>query len=110
IRLPDLTVPVATHLPWNPRHPDTGAPEQVIAMQGSSHFFPATTADREIAGDPRPSIEERYESLAAYCDQVRAAAISLASEGYLLPDDVDIVVDACAARYGAAVGTPTSGA
>jgi len=84
IRLPDLTVPVATHLPWNPRHPDTGAPEQIIAMQGSSHFFPSTSVDRAATGDPRPSIEERYESREAYCEQVRADAIRLASEGYLL--------------------------
>lgn len=104
IRLPDLTVPVATHLPWNPRHPDTGAPEQIIAMQGSSHFFAATSAERAATSDPRLSIEERYASREAYDEQVRAAAVSLASERYLLPDDIDLVVDACATRYDAAVG------
>ncbi|MQC48074.1 MAG: hypothetical protein DWG77_03135 [Chloroflexi bacterium] len=104
IRLPDLTVPVATHLPWNPRHPDTGAPEQIIAMQGSSHFFAATSAERAATSDPRLSIEERYASREAYDEQVRAAAVSLASERYLLPDDIDLVVEACATRYDAAVG------
>ena len=47
IRLPDLTVPVGTHTGWNLRHPDTGSPEQLISMQGSTHWFPATEAQRE---------------------------------------------------------------
>ena len=62
VRLPDLTVPVATHTGWNPRHPETGAPEQIIPMMGFTRFFPATRAAREPDGDPRPSIEERYAS------------------------------------------------
>src|SRR5690606_29352114 len=47
IRLPDLTAPIGTHTGWNPRHPDTGAPEQIMSMQGFTTFFARTTAERE---------------------------------------------------------------
>ena len=57
IRLPDLTVPVGTHTGWNLRHPDTGAPEQLISMQGSSHWFPATS--RPARRSWRPSFVNR---------------------------------------------------
>ncbi len=36
IRLPDLTVPLATYAGWNPRHPEQGAPEQSVRMHGST--------------------------------------------------------------------------
>ena len=103
IRLPDLVVPVGTHTGWNPRAPETGAPEQILPMQGFSRFFPATESAREASGDPRPSIEERYESREAYLEQVREVARQLAAEGYILEEDVENVVSACGARYDAAM-------
>ncbi len=103
IRLPDLTVPVGTHTGWNLRHPDTGAPEQLMSMQGSSHWFPATSDRRDEVGDPRLSMEERYTNREAYAELVKAEATKLASEGYLLSDDVDLVVRSCLERYDCAV-------
>ncbi|MDA0269525.1 MAG: alpha/beta hydrolase domain-containing protein [Chloroflexi bacterium] len=103
VRLPDLTVPVGTHLPWNPRHPDTGAAEQILPMQGSSHFFAPTRAARDATGDPRASIEERYPSREAYRERVQVAAEVLIAERYLLAEDLDVVIEACLARYHEAV-------
>ena len=103
IRLPDLTVPIGTHTGWNLRHPDTGAPEQLMSMQGSTHWFAATEAERSVTGDPRPSIAERYAGRENYAAQVKAAASRLAHHGYLLPDDVDLVVESCLQRYDHAV-------
>ena len=103
IRLPDLTVPVGTHTGWNLRHPDTGAPEQLMSMQGSSHWFPASAERRAATGDPRRSIEERYASRDDYSTQVKAAAVELAADGYLLAEDVDLVVASCLERYDVAV-------
>jgi len=60
IRLPDLTVPLATYLGWNLRHPDMGAPDQLMPLMGATIPFPATRAEREARGDPRLSIAERY--------------------------------------------------
>ena len=103
IRLPDLTVPVGTHTGWNLRHPDTGAPEQLMSMQGSSHWFPATANLRDEMGDPRLSIEERYSDRDDYAAQAKAAASKLAEDGYLLTEDIDLVVQSCLERYDCAV-------
>jgi hypothetical protein len=99
IRLPDIAVPLGTHLGWNLRHPDTGAPGQVIGTTGSTIPFRATRHERELAGDPRPSIEERYGSRADYLDQVQAAAKALVDEGFLLAEDLDNLVEQASERY-----------
>lgn len=104
IRLPDLTVPVGTHTGWNLRHPDTGAPEQLMSMQGSTHWFPATEAQRSSAGDPRPSVAERYDNRDDYARRVREAALALAQSGYLLDEDVDLVVASSLERYDHVMG------
>ncbi len=104
IRLPDLTVPVGTHTGWNLRHPDTGAPDQLMSMQGSTHWFPATEAQRNAASDPRPSLEKRYASREDYASRVRDAATKLAEDRYLLAEDIDLVVNSCLERYDCAMG------
>ncbi len=103
IRLPDLAVPVGTHTGWNLRHPDTGAPEQLMSMQGSSHWFAATAAQRRTSGDPRPSLEERYESREDYAERVKKSATALANTGYLLEEDIETVVQSCLERYDCAL-------
>ena len=103
IRLPDLTVPVGAHTGWNLRHPDTGAPEQLMSMQGSTHWFAPTAEQRSASNDPRPSIAERYESREDYAAQVKAAAEKLAADRYLLTEDVDLVVESCLHRYDHAI-------
>ena len=103
IRLPDVEVAVGTHAGWNPRSPETGAPEQIVSMQGLSIFFPATRVSRQETGDSRPSIEERYRDRDSYLEQVREASLRLVAQRYLLEEDVEIVVSACAVRYDAAM-------
>ncbi|MCB1745351.1 MAG: hypothetical protein KDK91_33595 [Gammaproteobacteria bacterium] len=102
IRLPDVQVPVASHTGWNPRDPQSGAAEQIVPMNGFSLFFAATRAQRESAGDPRASLEERYVDRADYEGRVRQAAQELARQGHLLDDDVRICVDNALQRYDAA--------
>jgi hypothetical protein len=104
IRLPDLTVPVGTHTGWNLRHPDIGAPEQLMSMQGSTHWFPATEAQRLADSDPRPSLEKRYTNREDYASRARDAATKLADDGYLLSEDIDLVVDSSLERYDCAIG------
>ena len=106
LRLPDLTVPIATNTAWNPRHPETGAPGLIIPMQGSTIPFPVTAADRARTGDPRRSIEERYRDRDDYLAQVRAAAEALVAQRYVLPDDVDHIVATSAERWDTFVGAP----
>jgi hypothetical protein len=102
IRLPDVSVPLATHTGWNLRHPDMGGSDQILdagGLVGSTLPFPATRADRETTGDPRLSIEERYSSKDDYLGQVRRAAQALADEGYLLAEDIETVAEQASERY-----------
>jgi hypothetical protein len=99
IRLPDLTVPLATYCGWNPRHPDQGAPEQTLRMLGSTLPFPSASGARQKSGDSRLSIAERYASKEAYLEQVKKAAEALIAERFLLPADLDAIVQRAAWRY-----------
>lgn len=103
VRLPDLTQPVATHTGWNVRHPDTGSPDQIVPMQGFTRWFPTNAAQRTSTGDPRISIEERYESRDQYEALVERDAKALADAGYILEQDIDLVVQNSLARYDVAV-------
>ena len=93
IRPVELAAPLATFTGWNPRHPDQGAGGDLMAMLGSTLPFAATAAARRASGDPRPSIEERYASRAAYLERVREAAGRLVAERHMLAEDVNAVVE-----------------
>jgi hypothetical protein len=109
VRLPDITVPVATNAGWNPRHPDTGSPELIISMMGQTRFFPKTAAQRQAANDPRASLEERYAGgKAASLDSVRQAAQRLVDQRYVLAEDVTMLLDNASARWDAAMAANAS--
>ena len=103
IRLPDLTVPVATYTGWNLRHPDIGAPGLVIGITGGlagwALPFAATAAQRAASGDPRPSIKERYASKEDYVSRTKKAAERLVGEGYMLQEDIENSLRYAAVRY-----------
>ena len=103
IRLPDLSVPVATYTGWNLRDESIGNPNLFIGITGGLAGWtlplPATQAEREATGDPRASIEERYASREDYLEQVNRAAMDLAAEGYLLEEDVAEVVELAGRKY-----------
>ena len=114
IRLPLVSVPLATHLGWNRRHADIGGEGQTLStggasggtLRGSSIPFAATRAEREVSGDPRPSIEERYESRQAFLDRIEAAARQLVADGYLLEEDVQPMIAQAAEHYAAMAASP----
>jgi hypothetical protein len=99
IRLPDVSVPLATYTGWNLRHPDIGGPGQTLSLLGSTIPFPVTQAEREASGDPRRSIEERYASKEDYLRGVREAAEALVQQGYLLAEDLPTVTAQASQRY-----------
>ena len=103
IRLPDLSVPVATYTGWNLRDESIGNPNLFIGITGGLAGWtlplPTTQAEREATGDPRASIEERYASREDYLEQVNRAAMDLAAEGYLLEEDVAEVVELAGRKY-----------
>lgn len=105
LRLPDLTVPLATHTGWNLRHAEVGNADLVIGITGGlagwTLPFPATPEVRQHRDDPRLSIAERYTSKADYLSRVRAAAQALVQAGYVLAEDVPCLEADAAQRYDA---------
>src|SRR6267154_817329 len=95
----DLTAPLATHTGWNLRHPQIGASGQLLNLIGATVVFAPTKEEREARGDPRPSIAERYPSRDVYLEQVRQAAQQLVEDGYLLTEDLELLVDQAAERF-----------
>ncbi|HEX3763445.1 MAG TPA: alpha/beta hydrolase domain-containing protein [Kofleriaceae bacterium] len=95
VRFPDVAVPLATYTGYGFRA-GPSSPDLCDAF-GQMIPFANTRADRSAAGDPRPSLEERYPSHQAYVDRVHAAARALAAERFLLDEDVDRFVQAAQA-------------
>ena len=62
VKMPEVSVPLATYTGWNLFNADSGPTSLLSSMQGSYIALPRTRADRERAKDPRSSIEERYQS------------------------------------------------
>ncbi len=92
VKMPEVAVPLATYTGWNLFDTESGPAALLSSMQGSYIPLARTRADRERAKDPRPSIEERYQSGEQYLARVTAAAREFAQQGYLLEDDIAKVV------------------
>ena len=101
IRMPYITVPLATYTGWNLRHSGIGGENEIMStggasggtLKGSTIPFPTTAEERQAAGDPRLSVEERYGSKEGYMDKIEQAAQSQVDEGYLLSEDVATVME-----------------
>ena len=60
IALPEMLVPLGTRTGFNTRNEAAGFPGATGRWDGSFVPFPRTEAERQAAGDPRPSIAARY--------------------------------------------------
>jgi len=87
VRLPEITVPLATYTGWNLRDPSIGAPDQRVSFEASYIPFPRTAAERQKMGDPRKSIAERYASREDYLAQYEKAVDDLVQQRWILPED-----------------------
>ncbi|HEV8615056.1 MAG TPA: alpha/beta hydrolase domain-containing protein, partial [Methylomirabilota bacterium] len=99
IAMPEVAAPLATHTGWTLRHPDIGGDNQLLVFAGATVPFAATRRQREAAGDPRRSIEERYASRADYLAAVRRAGEALVRQRYMLDEDIEVSVQAAARMY-----------
>lgn len=106
LRMPDLMVPVATHTGFNPRHPHTGGAGQMLEYIGSTLPFAASRSARERAGDPRPSLAERYAGRGDYLRQVEEAIQALVEARVLLAEDIALCRRIAAQRYDAVIEAP----
>ena len=92
VRLPEVTVPLATYASWNLRDPSIGAPDQRVSFEASYLPFPKTAADRQKTADPRKSIAERYSDREAYMTRYKKAVDDLVKERWILPEDQDALI------------------
>jgi len=91
VRLPPIAIPLGTYTGWNVYKAQPG---ELADRDGSLIPFVRTKGEREAAGDPRPSLEERYGSREAYVARVEAAAAALVADRLLLPADAAVYVKA----------------
>ncbi len=75
-------------------------------MAGSFIPFARTKTDRLKSGDPRLSIEERYENRAAYLNRLEAAAVQLARARYILEPDIPRIKQIAGARWDEIMSRP----
>jgi len=99
IRPVEVAAPLATFTGWNPRHPEQGAPGDLMQMIGSTFVFARDGQERERRGDPRRSIAERYPSREAYLAAARAAAVALVAARHALSEDVEAMVERAGRRW-----------
>ena len=92
VRPPNLSVPIGTHMGWNLWGEDLVERAQ-CRTTGSFIPFATDRAERESAGDPRASLEERYPSHEEYVSVVSQAAEALVRDRLLLPRDAKEIVD-----------------
>jgi hypothetical protein len=78
--------PLGTYLGWNVARGGFFKGHNA-GFAGGFIPFARTRAERTDAGDPRPSLEERYRDHAGYVAAVKAAVARLVEQRFLLPDD-----------------------
>ncbi|MBO9601190.1 MAG: hypothetical protein J7496_01645 [Novosphingobium sp.] len=96
ILVPEVAVPRGTYTGWAPRK--AGYAEGELIALGAYLPFAATREERLAAGDPRPSLEERYHTADDYVARVAEAAEALRADGLLLAEDVERIVTAARRR------------
>jgi hypothetical protein len=99
IALPEVLVPLGTRTGFNTRNDAAGFPWATGRWDGSFVPFPRTDMERQASGDPRPSLQARYTNRAAYEAKVRSAAAAVVALGFLLPEEVDALVDEAGSLY-----------
>jgi hypothetical protein len=87
VRLPEITVPLATYAPWNLRDPSIGAPDQRVSFEASYLPFPKTAAERDKSGDPRKSVLERYTGREDFIARYTQALDDLINQRWILSED-----------------------
>ncbi len=97
VRLPDITVPIATYTGWNRTKDGFGGDNRLCTASGSFIPFAATKVERLTNGDPRLSLQERYPTHESYVKRVEFEAKKLVREKLLLEEDAQAIIDAAIA-------------
>jgi Alpha/beta hydrolase domain len=87
--------PLGTYLGWNVQAAGFFK-GQICGFSGGYVPFAVTREARTKAGDPRPSIEERYGTQEGYVCAVKRAATELVRDRFLLQSDADRLIASAA--------------
>jgi hypothetical protein len=99
IALPEIQTPLGTRTGFNTRREVFGFAWATGRWDGAFMPFARTQAERKAAGDPRPSLAERYGGRAPYEEAVHAAARRVSQDGFLLADEIDPLVREAGGLY-----------
>ncbi len=88
VRLPDLAVPLGVYGVQN-------APLTNFTCSLVGAYFPFART-KDAATDQRPSLADLYKSQGDYLNRIRAAARVVEGEGFLLPEDAAVIINAAA--------------
>ncbi len=94
VKSPLQMAPLGTYTGWNVMSsgPFKGQMCQFGSPVGGFIPFAKTKADRLASGDPRLSLEERYQTHDGYVQALSAAARSLVKSSYLRPADAEAMI------------------
>ncbi len=106
IRMPDVAVPLGTATGWVFRPAAMGAPTELVPLRGAWIPFAGTKALREAAHDPRPAMEERYDSKETYLGKVKDVLQKLVSQRFLSEEDVGTQLQQAGERWDWVVHQP----
>ena len=95
IRAPMVAAPLGTYTGWNLRTRGLGH-GAMHEFTGSYIPFAESAAEREMTGDPRRAVLERYGDAAAYVAAITEAAKGLVAEGLMLEEDIETCIKAAA--------------
>ena len=85
VRLPDVTVPLATYTGWALRR---GAQADDGCESAGQYIpFPKTEVERSATNDPRPSVAARYPTFTHYYDRVVHAIREMVEDRLMLCED-----------------------
>jgi len=96
IRSVDVAAGLGTHTGWNYTN-KPGVIDQA-GLFGSYFPYKKTAAERIAAGDPRPSLEERYGTQSGYVAAVTSVANALVAQRFMLRADADAAIAAAVAN------------
>ena len=98
LRMPEQLLAAATTTGWSLRSAAGGSAGELCYLDGNEWPLAATAAERQVRGDPRPALAERFPDAASTLAKLHAAADALHAGGYLLAEDIEPVVRRAAAR------------
>lgn len=99
VRLPHVSVPLATVTGWNLWQPSMTQFGKLAGLAGSYVPFAWAKGARLRRHDPRLSVQERYPTKDAYLGQIRGAAEALVKDRFLHAEAVPVIVERASAEW-----------